>query len=263
MCPTRRLPAASRCSAAARPPPSSSGSTACPSSPSGWVIAYTTGMPGPATTGGRGSTRRPVTIRPSTRRADSVSDVAALPVGIIPGVAHEDRHLPGAERILGAQHDRDAEPAETVAGDQAHRERTARQQRLGQRVRREAESLRRFGDALPRLGPELALPVECLGGGADRHAGLRRHVADGHPPHLVLLSAPCGLGIRHRRQHPDAAARAPRRRGTRTRHRGPRTRHRGPRTPHRGPPTPHRGTRTPAPLRVLAAARVTPRMSIN
>ena len=34
------------------------------------------------------------------------------------------------------------------------------------------------------LGAELALAVERLGGGADGHAGLGRHVTDGHPPHL-------------------------------------------------------------------------------
>jgi len=111
-------------------------------------------------------------------------DVALLPVRVVPRVAHEHRDLAGAEGVLRTEHDRDAEPAETVRGDQAHREGTAREQGLGQRVRREAEPLRRLGDALPGFGAQLALPVEGLGSGADGHAGLRRHVTDGHPPHL-------------------------------------------------------------------------------
>jgi hypothetical protein len=54
---------------------------------------------------------------------------------------------------------------------------------------------------------ELALPVERLGGGADGHAGLRRHVADGRPPHLVLLSARCPGPLVAAREHPDTAGR--------------------------------------------------------
>src|SRR5206468_1836720 len=111
-------------------------------------------------------------------------DVALLRLGIVPGVAHEHRDLAVAERVLRAEHDRDAEPAETIRGDQAHGERAAREQGLGQRVRREAEALRHLGDPLPGLGAQLALPVERFGGGANGHAGLGRHVTDGHPPHL-------------------------------------------------------------------------------
>jgi hypothetical protein len=85
---------------------------------------------------------------------------------------------------MNTEHDRDAEPAEAVRGDQAHRERAAREQGLGQRVRREPEALGYLGDPLPGLGAQLALPVERLGGGADGHASLGRHVTDGHPPHL-------------------------------------------------------------------------------
>ena len=73
MWPNRRRPRLSRCSAASRPPPVSSGSTAGSSLSIDWVIAYTTGMPRPSPMLGRGSIRRPATIRPSTRRLSSMS----------------------------------------------------------------------------------------------------------------------------------------------------------------------------------------------
>src|SRR5262249_11286854 len=97
-------------------------------------------------------------------------------------VAHELRDLTSAERVLRAQHDRDAEPPEAVGGDQSDRVGAPGQQRPGQHVRREPELTRGGGDPLSGLGPQLALAVERLGRGADRNARLGCDIPDRRPP---------------------------------------------------------------------------------
>src|SRR5262249_52403373 len=88
---------------------------------------------------------------------------------VTPAIAQQDRHLALAERVLGAQHDRDGEPPETVGGDQPDRVASPGEQPTGQRARPEAELFRRGEHPVPGLRPQLAAPVQGLGDRADRH----------------------------------------------------------------------------------------------
>ena len=107
--------------------------------------------------------------------------VLPLPGRVIAGIAHEDRDLARAQRVLGAEHDRDVEPAEAVGGDHAHGVSPSREQAPGQDVRREVKLARGRRHPVPGLGAQFPLAVEGLGGSADRDAGLRRDVPDGGP----------------------------------------------------------------------------------
>ena len=101
-----------------------------------------------------------------------MAQVVLLPDRVVPGVAHEHRHLAGAERVLGAEHDRDAEPAEAVVVIRPDRVGPPASRPAGQRVRLEAELARRPRcTRSPGLAAQLPAPVERLGGRADRHAG--------------------------------------------------------------------------------------------
>ncbi|MEW9550859.1 hypothetical protein [Nonomuraea sp. NPDC050783] len=73
MCPIRARPVAGRWRVARTPPPRSSKMIEWSDSSVERVIAYTTGTGRSGPMLGRGSVRRPVTMRPSTRRAGSRS----------------------------------------------------------------------------------------------------------------------------------------------------------------------------------------------
>src|ERR1017187_5511933 len=80
----------------------------------------------------------------------------------------------------------------------------ARPQPLGQRVRPEAELLSGGLDALTRLGPQLAPPVERLRHRADRHLSQGRDVSDRHRtgfPHQKSLSWPRSPGQQRDSNH--------------------------------------------------------------
>ena len=109
----------------------------------------------------------------------------ALGVGQISVFMCDTRDEP--ERILGAQHHRDAEPAEAVGGDDADGVRAPRQQPSGQHVGREAQLACGRGDPVPGLGTEFALAVQCLGSGSDRDARHGGDVTDGDPPRASVL----------------------------------------------------------------------------
>jgi hypothetical protein len=107
------------------------------------------------------------------------AQVVLLPDLVVPAVAQQNRDAPGAERVLRALHDRDAEPAEAVGGNQPHREGAAGEQPAGQRVRLVAELLGCLLDALDGAERQGTASVERLGYRARRDPGQAGHVGDG------------------------------------------------------------------------------------
>jgi hypothetical protein len=97
-------------------------------------------------------------------------------------VAQEHRDLPGAQRVLHAEHHRDAEPAEAVRRDETDGEAAPREQPAGQRVGLEAQLVGGGEHALAGLRAQLAAAVERLGRGADGYLGEGGHVGDGGRP---------------------------------------------------------------------------------
>ena len=103
----------------------------------------------------------------------------ALARRIVGGVAHEDGDALVGEPLLQRLDDREGEAAETVVGDDADGARLGAMQALRQVVRPVADLA---GDAQHLFAGLLAQPaagVERLRGGADRHFGEPRDVADG------------------------------------------------------------------------------------
>ena len=92
-----------------------------------------------------------------------VTHVVLLADAVIPTVAQEDRHVAGAERVLGALHDGNAEPAEAVGRDQSHGGAAAGEQSPGQGVRLVAEPVRGLADAPDGLQADPAAAVQRLG----------------------------------------------------------------------------------------------------
>jgi hypothetical protein len=110
--------------------------------------------------------------------AEEGAHVVLLADRVLATLAHERGHLARPERVLGAAHQRDAEAAVVVGGDQPDGVRPSRQQAARDGVGLEAELLGRRADALARLLAELPPAVQRLRCGAHRHAGERGDVTD-------------------------------------------------------------------------------------
>ena len=128
----------------------------------------------------------PARIGPPARHHDPVDalaeeriDVACFALGVVGAVAHEDRDAAVGKVLLQPLHDGDREPAEAVAGDEAHREALSAMQALREVVRAEAHLLRDGSDLGPRLLLQAAAIVEGLRNGADADLGHARHVVNG------------------------------------------------------------------------------------
>ena len=128
-----------------------------------------------------------------------------LALGIVGGVAHEDRHVPVGQALLQTFHDRHGEPAEAVGRNHSDGQALAAMQALGEHVRPEAEFASGGDNPIAGLLTQAAAIVERLRCRADADASMARHVADGQPePPSVcdgarrFMSAAEPIAFRHR-----------------------------------------------------------------
>ena len=105
-------------------------------------------------------------------------EMLALALGIVSGVAHEDRYAGFRQPLLQRLDDRKGEPPETVIGDDADRARLRAVQALRQVVRPIADLARDAHHLFARLLAEPAARIERFRCRADRHIGKARDVAD-------------------------------------------------------------------------------------
>ena len=130
-------------------------------------------------------------------------EIVLLADAVIAAVAQEDRDAARAERVLGALHDRDAEPAETVGRDQPDGETAPGQQAAGQGIGLVTELVGGLADPLHRGGADATTAIERFRCCARGHARETGHVRDRHRPsadgtrgRLPRLTGPTRSGYR-------------------------------------------------------------------
>ncbi len=113
-------------------------------------------------------------------------DLELLPVVLVAGVREHRPEVALVQRLRRAREDRREVDGVDERHEDADEPRPAGRQAPGAAVRDVAPVADDLRDELTRLGGDVVAAVEDAGDGGDGHAGLLRHLTDGHPARCEL-----------------------------------------------------------------------------